>query len=51
MNNNLNIKPLVKLDNLKVHFKLKRDQLVSDPQVVHAVDGISLEVNRGKTLG
>ena len=51
MNNNLNIKPLVKLDNLKVHFKLKRTSWFSDPQVVHAVDGISLEVNRGKTLG
>ena len=51
MNNSLNIKPLVKLDNLKVHFKLKRTSWFSDPQVVHAVDGISLEVNRGKTLG
>ena len=51
MNNTLNIKPLVKLDNLKVHFKLKRTSWFSDPQVVHAVDGISLEVNRGKTLG
>ena len=51
MNNSLNIKPLVKLDNLKVHFKLKRTSWFSDPQVVHAVDGISLEINRGKTLG
>ena len=51
MNNNLNIKPLVKLENLKVHFKLKRTSWFSDPQVVHAVDGISLEDNRGKTLG
>ena len=51
MNNNLNIKPLVKLDDLKVHFKLKRTSWFSDPQVVHAVDGISLQINRGKTLG
>ncbi|MGB0635621.1 MAG: ABC transporter ATP-binding protein, partial [Paracoccaceae bacterium] len=51
MSNNLNIKPLVKLDNLKVHFKLKRTSWFSDPQVVHAVDGISLQINRGKTLG
>ena len=51
MNNNLNTKPLVKLDNLKVHFKLKRTSWFSDPQVVHAVDGISLQINRGKTLG
>ena len=51
MNNNLNIKPLVKLDNLKVHFKLKRTSWFSDPQVVHAVDGISLQINRGKTRG
>ena len=51
MSNNLDIKPLVKLDNLKVHFKFKRTSWFSDPQVVHAVDGISLEVNRGKTLG
>ena len=51
MNNNSNTKPLVKLDNLKVHFKLKRTSWFSDPQVVHAVDGISLQINRGKTLG
>lgn len=51
MNNNLNNKPLVKLDDLKVHFKLKRTSWFSDPPVVHAVDGISLEINRGKTLG
>ena len=51
MNNNSNTKPLVKLDNLKVHFKLKRTSWFSDPPVVHAVDGISLEINRGKTLG
>ena len=51
MNNNLNTKPLVKLDDLKVHFKLKRTSWFSDPPVVHAVDGISLEINRGKTLG
>ena len=51
MSNNLDIKPLVKLDNLKVHFKLKRTSWFSDPQVVHAVDGISLQINRGKTLG
>ena len=51
MNNNSNTKPLVKLDNLKVHFKLKRTNWFSDPPVVHAVDGISLEINRGKTLG
>ena len=43
MNNNLNTKPLVKLDDLKVHFKLKRTSWFSDPPVVHAVDGISLE--------
>ena len=51
MNNISNTKPLVKLDNLKVHFKLKRTSWFSDPQVVHAVDGISLQINRGKTLG
>ena len=50
MNNNLNIKPLVKLDDLKVHFKLKRTSWFSDPPVVHAVDGISLEINRVRVV-
>ena len=51
MSNNSNIKELVKLEDLKVHFRLKRTSWFSEPPVVHAVDGINLEIDRGKTLG
>lgn len=48
--------PLVlDLENLDVHFPINRslDEILrgGEPQVVRAVDGVSLEINRGKTLG
>lgn len=43
--------PLVQVENLKVHFKLKRENWFIEPPVVHAVDGVSFEIHRGQTLG
>ncbi|MDE2648546.1 MAG: ABC transporter ATP-binding protein [Paracoccaceae bacterium] len=42
---------LLKVDKLKVHFELKRESWFSDKPVVHAVDGVSFDINLGKTLG
>ena len=36
--------PLLKIDNLRTHLHLRRG-------VVRAVDGVSLEVHEGETLG
>lgn len=44
-------KPLLEVENLKVHFKLKRKTWFSEPDVVHAVDGVSFNIRRGQTLG
>lgn len=48
--------PLVlDLEDLDVHFPINRslDEILrgGEPQVVRAVDGVSLEIKRGKTLG
>ena len=42
---------LLEVENLKVHFKLKRPNWFAEPPVVHAVDGVSFEIQRGQTLG
>ena len=42
---------LLKVDKLKVHFELKRESWFSDKPVVHAVDGVSFDINLGQTLG
>jgi len=42
---------LLKVDKLKVHFELKREGWFSDKPVVHAVDGVSFDINLGQTLG
>ena len=39
------------MDKLKVHFELKRESWFSDKPVVHAVDGVSFDINLGQTLG
>ena len=36
---------------MKVHFELKRESWFSDKPVVHAVDGVSFDINLGQTLG
>ncbi len=39
------------VSNLKVQFKLKRPNLFTPHPILHAVDGVSFEIQRGKTLG
>ena len=42
---------LLEVENLKVQFKLKRENFLSAQPVLHAVDGVSFVIERGKTLG
>ncbi len=44
--------PLISIRDLKVHFPVAgRVLLRRSRQVVHAVDGVSLDINSGETLG
>lgn len=51
MTKDIEKRPLLEVENLKVHFKLKRANWFAEPPVVHAVDGVSFEIQRGQTLG
>ena len=42
---------LLSVQNLKVHFPLKRKFMVGKRSVVHAVDGVNLNIRRGTTFG
>jgi peptide/nickel transport system ATP-binding protein len=42
---------LLSVENLKVHFPLKRRGLSGPKSFVHAVDGIDLKITKGKTFG
>ena len=48
------VQPLVKIEDLSVHFDMKQGFLSglisSKKKVVRAVDGISLEINKGEIL-
>lgn len=41
---------LLSVRNLKVHFPIKRGGWGAEPVVVHAVDGVSFDVQRGRTM-
>ena len=43
--------PLLSVQDLKVHFPLKRKFLIGKRSVVHAVDGVNLTIKRGTTFG
>lgn len=43
--------PLLEIESLKVHFRRRRFNPLAKPEVVHAVDDVSLSLPRGKTLG
>ena len=43
--------PVLEVNNLKVYFRTKRKHLFEVPSHIHAVDGVSLKVEFGKTLG
>ena len=47
----MNNEPLLSVQDLKVHFPLKRKFLIGKRSVVHAVDGVSLTIKRGTTFG
>ena len=47
----MNNEPLLSVQDLKVHFPLKRKFLIGKRSVVHAVDGVSLNIKRGTTFG
>jgi oligopeptide/dipeptide ABC transporter ATP-binding protein len=42
---------LLEIDNLRVHFPVRRGLLSRTTGYVHAVDGVSLHVAKGETLG
>ena len=45
-------KVLLHLEDVKMHFPLKKDHLFQkERQYVRAVDGISLDIYEGETLG
>lgn len=46
-----NKKPLVKVENLKVHFPVKGGMPFAKKKYVKAVDGVSLEIHAGETFG
>jgi peptide/nickel transport system ATP-binding protein len=43
--------PLLKVEDLRVHFPLRRRSLFAAPQTVRAVDGVSFSIRRGSTFG
>ncbi len=43
--------PVLEVNDLKVHFRMKRKHLFEIHSHIHAVDGVSLKVEFGKTLG
>ena len=43
--------PVLEVNDLKVHFPMKRKHLFEAQSYIHAVDGVSLKVEFGKTLG
>ncbi len=44
--------PLIELRDVKMHFPIRRSSLLhSRREVVHAVDGVSLSIGKGETLG
>ncbi len=44
-------KPLLRVDDLKVHFPIKKGFFGKTSGVVHAVDGVSFKLKKGETLG
>lgn len=42
---------LLKVENLKMHFPIRRGLMQRQVGTIKAVDGISFEVRRGETLG
>jgi len=47
----LSSQPLLKVENLKTHFTLAKPHPLAKSKIVYAVDGVSFEIERGKTFG
>jgi ABC-type oligopeptide transport system ATPase subunit len=45
------MEPILRIENLKMHFPVKKGVLRRTAGYVHAVDGISFNVLKGETLG
>jgi peptide/nickel transport system ATP-binding protein len=43
--------PLLRVEEMRVHFPLRRRSLLAAPQTVRAVDGVSFAVPKGRTFG
>ncbi len=43
--------PILKIENLKKHFPIRKGLLLREVGQVKAVDGVSFQVNQGETLG
>ena len=47
----MNSQPSLKVENLRTHFKLARPHLFAKQPTVYAVDGVSFEIEQGRTFG
>ena len=47
----MNSQPVLKVENLRTHFKLSKPHPFAEAPIVYALDGVSFEIERGKTLG
>jgi oligopeptide/dipeptide ABC transporter ATP-binding protein len=45
------MKPLIEVDNLQMHFPVKEGLMLRSNRANRAVDGVSLHINPGETLG
>ena len=43
--------PLIQVEDLKVHFPIKKGILAKTVGYVYAVDGVSFDLKKGETLG
>ncbi|MEQ1801549.1 MAG: ABC transporter ATP-binding protein [Gammaproteobacteria bacterium] len=46
-----NSAPVLKLDDLEVHYPVDQPGLFASPKILRALDGVSLELRAGETLG
>ena len=42
---------LISVDDLKVHFKIRRSSIFGHRPTLYAVDGVSFDISRGQALG
>jgi len=47
----MNNKPLLRVENLVMHFPIYRGVIRRQVGAVHAVDGVSFDIQEGETLG